>query len=213
MWEKSLRAIRFRWQPIIAIASGAVVLVVGLWVIFGRSPLPNQPVLPDPLASPPLEPVEPSLPTPTASPLPSPIRPPALTTEPETSADSRSDKTITPEQQGTLRISNLTQHPVRVALLAKYSVKYSNSNPAASTNLSKETYDMPAHWDFAPQEGSDRGLIVSLPNRNLRIKPGDILVAFAQDGSRHYWGPFVVGETALPVWNPKAAEWELILSP
>ena len=72
---------------------------------------------------------------------------------------------------------------------------------------------MPAHWDFAPQEGSDRGLIVSLPNHNLRIKQGDILVAFAQDGSRRYWGPFVVGETALPTWNPRATEWELLLSP
>jgi len=38
-----------------------------------------------------------------------------------------------------------------------------------------------------------------------------VLVGFAQDGSQHYWGPFVVGETDRPDWNAQAGEWELIL--
>lgn len=107
-------------------------------------------------------------------------------------------------RQGVLRISNPTEYPIRVALLAK---KSTSSTPA------KPAYEVPAHWDFAPQEGGTKGLIVSLPNQNLKVKKGDVLVAFAQDGSRRYWGPFVVGETELPVWNPKGAEWDLVLQP
>jgi hypothetical protein len=36
-------------------------------------------------------------------------------------------------------------------------------------------------------------------------------VAFAQDGSRRYWGPYVVGETSSPEWNPQTQEWQLVL--
>jgi hypothetical protein len=115
-----------------------------------------------------------------------------------------------PGWQGMLRIRNPTDYPVRVALLAKRSAGGGSSTP---DNKANQAYNIPAHWDFAPQEGSDRGLIVSLPNQKLKIKPGDILVAFAQDGSRRYWGPFVVGETPLPIWNLKSAEWELVLEP
>ena len=100
---------------------------------------------------------------------------------------------------GGLRMSNQSDQPVRVALLAK-----------PSTN---SPYSEPAHWDFAPGEGSRQGLILSLPNGNLKLKKGDILVAFAQDGSRRYWGPYVVGETAAPIWNSKVSEWQLILQP
>jgi hypothetical protein len=84
-----------------------------------------------------------------------------------------------------------------------YSAKPSANSP----------YAEPAHWDFAPGEGSRQGLILSLPNGNLKLKQGDILVAFAQDGSRRYWGPYVVGETAAPIWNSKVSEWQLILQP
>lgn len=100
---------------------------------------------------------------------------------------------------GALRISNQTDQPVRVALLAQSS--------------SNSVYAEPAHWDFAPGEGSREGLILSLPDGNLKLKKGDILVAFAQDGSRRYWGPYVVGETTAPIWNSKASEWQLILQP
>ncbi|BAZ53220.1 hypothetical protein NIES4103_58930 [Nostoc sp. NIES-4103] len=106
---------------------------------------------------------------------------------------------------GTLRMSNQTDQPVRLALLARQST-------AKSSSAGKTNYDVPAHWDFDPQEGSDKGLVLSLPNGNLKLEKGDILVAFAQDGSRRYWGPYVVGETPLPTWNAQKREWLLVLS-
>ena len=102
--------------------------------------------------------------------------------------------------QGALRLSNQTDQPIRLALLAQQ-----------ATTSAGATYGNPAHWDFAPAEGSGNGLLLSLPDSNLKLKKGDILVAFAQDGSGRYWGPYVVGETALPVWNRQSAEWQLIL--
>ncbi|MCC5607592.1 hypothetical protein LC612_12545 [Nostoc sp. CHAB 5834] len=110
------------------------------------------------------------------------------------------------KNQGTLRMSNQTNQPVRLALLARQPV-------AKSSGTKQANYDVPAHWDFAPQEGSEKGLILSLPQNNLKLEKGDILVAFAQDGSRRYWGPYVVGETQLPKWNSQNREWQLVLSP
>ncbi|MBD0389322.1 MAG: hypothetical protein ICV54_23185 [Nostoc sp. C3-bin3] len=110
------------------------------------------------------------------------------------------------KEQGTLRMSNQTNQPVRLALLARQSV-------AKGSGTKQANYDVPAHWDFAPQEGSDKGLILSLPKNNLKLEKGDILIAFAQDGSRRYWGPYVVGETQLPKWNYQNREWQLVLSP
>ncbi|QLE49606.1 hypothetical protein FD724_16945 [Nostoc sp. C057] len=110
------------------------------------------------------------------------------------------------KNQGTLRMSNQTNQPVRLALLARQSVAKGSSTKQAN-------YDVPAHWDFAPQEGSEKGLVLSLPQNNLKLEKGDILVAFAQDGSRRYWGPYVVGETQLPKWNSQSREWQLVLSP
>lgn len=110
------------------------------------------------------------------------------------------------KNQGTLRMSNQTNQPVRLALLARQPV-------AKGSGTKQANYDVPAHWDFAPQEGSEKGLILSLPQNNLKLEKGDILVAFAQDGSRRYWGPYVVGETQLPKWNSQNREWQLVLSP
>ncbi|QLE55545.1 hypothetical protein [Nostoc sp. TCL26-01] len=104
--------------------------------------------------------------------------------------------------QGNLRMSNQTDQPVRLALLARQSVK-------KGSNVKKT--DVPAHWDFDPQEGSEKGLVLSLPNGKLQLEKGDILVAFAQDGSRRYWGPYVVGETPQPSWNARIKEWSLVL--
>jgi hypothetical protein len=105
-----------------------------------------------------------------------------------------------------LRMSNQTNQPVRLALLSRGSLG-KGSKPG-------ETDDgVPAHWDFESQEGSEKGLVLSLPDRNLNLQKGDILVAFAQDGTRRYWGPYIVGETSLPSWNSQKQEWELILSP
>lgn len=105
-------------------------------------------------------------------------------------------------RQGTLRVSNRSDHPLRVALLSKQKNSVSKSGEATG-------YEPPAHWDFAPNEGSSKGLVVSLPDRSITLKKGDVVVAFAQDGSQRYWGPYVVGETNSPTWNGQ--EWELIL--
>lgn len=131
--------------------------------------------------SPGLPSVSPELPTPVASP-PKSLDPAAIAAH-----------------QGTLRVSNPTDHPIRVALLTR--------------QTKSKTYGQPAHWDFAPMEGGRQGLILSLPQGNLKLSKGDILVAFAQDGSRQYWGPYVVGETPIPVWNPQKGEWQLVLQP
>lgn len=106
---------------------------------------------------------------------------------------------------GALRIGNQTDQPLRVALLAK--------QPAANSTAKQHRYSEPVHWDFAPGEGSSQGLVLSLPQGSLKLKPGDVIVAFAEDGSRRYWGPYVVGETELPVLDRKTSEWQLILKP
>ncbi|MBW4517843.1 MAG: hypothetical protein KME11_21775 [Timaviella obliquedivisa GSE-PSE-MK23-08B] len=127
------------------------------------------------------------LPPPTATPTAPPL---AIASDP-----------ITEGAIGSLRVSNQTKHPIRVALLAK-------SAPGEST-----PYAQPAHWDFSPEEGREKGLVLSLPEKELQLYLGDILVAFAQDGSQRYWGPYVVGQTKAPGWNAKVAEWQLVLRP
>ena len=95
---------------------------------------------------------------------------------------------------GALILSNQTDLPVRVALLAR----------------GKQAVE-PAHWDFAPLEGSTEGLVLSLPEGNFKLEKGDVLVAFAQDGSGQYWGPYVVGESDAPIWDAKLSRWQLTL--
>lgn len=105
-----------------------------------------------------------------------------------------------------LRVSNQTSKAVRVVLLAQ------NPNTRQQT-----AYLEPVHWDFAPSEGSQQGLLLSLPEKNLKLQPGDILVAFALDGSHRYWGPYVVNKTMLPQKSPQKegqpGEWHLTLQP
>nr|WP_290223053.1 hypothetical protein [Trichocoleus desertorum] len=113
---------------------------------------------------------------------------------------------------GGLRVSNPTDHPVRVALLAQQPSTNSAQASLAPTGKAP-VYGQPAHWDFAPGEGSTQGLVLSLPEGNLQLKKGDVLVAFAQDGSRRYWGPYVIGETNQPLWNDQSSEWQLNLQP
>ncbi|MDH6061009.1 hypothetical protein NWP17_11240 [Chrysosporum bergii ANA360D] len=117
----------------------------------------------------------------------------------------RQHPTADDQNQGSLRMSNQTDQPVRLALLAQQSRRKKSGE--------QSNYDVPAHWDFDPQEGSEQGLILSLPDEELKLEKGDIIVAFAQDGSRRYWGPYVVGETSLPQWNTEKREWLLVLSP
>lgn len=99
--------------------------------------------------------------------------------------------------RGGLRVSNQTDYPIRLALLAR--------------QPSVKPYAKPAHWDFSPGEGSTNGLVLSLPEGKLLLAKGDVLVAFAEDGSRRYWGPYVLGETSSPVWNGEVGEWQLVL--
>ncbi|MEG4168846.1 MULTISPECIES: hypothetical protein [unclassified Microcoleus] len=145
---------------------------------------------------------------------PTPPVSPVATGSADTASEPKPDSTPTPAQSeeellssipvdakaaGSLRVSNRSEHPVRVALLSK--------------REAEKSYGKPAHWDFAPGEGGDKGLMLSLPEGKLQVKRGDILVVFAQDGSRHYWGPYVAGETPSPAWNSTAGEWQLILQP
>lgn len=129
---------------------------------------------------------------------------PTLTEPLATSNPSKTRSNAPATAAGSLRVSNQTNHPVRLALLPVQSTAKSGKQPA---------YGAPAHWDFAPEEGGSRGLVLALPNGNLKLNRGDVLVAFAQDGSSRYWGPYVVGETGVPLWNQQRSEWQLILQP
>jgi hypothetical protein len=117
--------------------------------------------------------------------------------------------TIYQSPSGKLRVSNRSEHPIRLAMRLKSDqVRGDKYNEKVSQ---RDRYEAPAHWDFYAGEGRDRGLVVALPNRSLHLSKGDVVIAFAQDGSRRYWGPFIVGETDNPVWNPATQEWKLIL--
>ncbi len=156
---------------------------------------PEQTAPPEPAASPMPAPTPAIEPSPTPSPSPTPIpSPPPVSQSPNPAAAS--------DRLGNLKVSNQTTHPVRVALL------FQQANSKSTAQLS---YNQPVHWDFAPGEGGNTGLLLSLPDGNLQVKAGDVLMAFAEDGSRRYWGPFVVGSTSLPTWNATQQEWTLLL--
>jgi hypothetical protein len=101
-----------------------------------------------------------------------------------------------------LRVSNQSPTAARVVLLSQ-----------KNTLAKQKPYRSPAHWDFAPNEGSQGGLLLSLPEGTLKLASGDVLVAFALDGSRQYWGPYVVGKTSMPNKVSKSSEWQLQLRP
>lgn len=101
-----------------------------------------------------------------------------------------------------LSVSNQTPYPLRLVLLQGAT----ELSPAQSSQHAK-----PTHWDFAPHEGSQNGLLLSLPKGELRLQQGDILMAFALDGSRRYWGPYVVGETVLPRQTKPSKIWQLVI--
>lgn len=204
MWGKVGRDSKARWYPTIGGLVAIGLLAGGAWVVgfLGQSPpetvsfnrLPaSEKTLSDSI----------QVPSPTAVPQPStsPAQQQVSLPKPNPAAVAA--------RQGKLRVSNPTDYPVRIALLTKFAAL--RKNPAVPNASGR--YDLPAHWDFDPQEGSTKGLIVSLLDRSIQIKPGDILVAFALDGSRRYWGPYVAGDTESPTWNGKTAEWELTLTP
>ncbi len=135
--------------------------------------------------------IRPASPNRVASPAPSP------SDLAETESSDRVPSASVQGDLGALRVSNRTDHPVRIALLQQ---------PPEG-----EPYGEPVHWDFAPGEGSQKGLLLSLPDQTLQVRQGDVLVAFAQDGSRWYWGPYVVGKTTSPTWSDRDREWRSIL--
>lgn len=147
-----------------------------------------------------------SIPSPRMTPVPSPTLDVPSSTAPPPPLDA--DIAL---QVGKLRVSNQTPHPVRVALLPQQSA--APTAPDSAIPEAAIAYDEAVHWDFAPEEGSVDGLILSLPDSQLMLSRDDVLVAFAQDGSRRYWGPYVVGKTLQPAWNPDRVEWQLILQP
>jgi len=195
------------YQIIIAVS---IVLVAGLFLrrfeitISNGSNLPSN--LPEPATVlPPIPPISPTATRatdlakgPKSQPIPTPPEPDRELISPTDTEEFAANTLANAKAVGTLRVSNRTEHPVRVALLTK--------------RQAEKSYGKPAHWDFAPGEGSGKGLMLSLEGE-LKVKQGDILVVFAQDGSRRYWGPYVTGETASPAWNTKAGEWQLVVQP
>ena len=129
--------------------------------------------------------------------------------------NSRTAKVNPPTNQAktpvrALRLSNQTDYPIRVAFLPKQV----GVRKQQSADVKPSVYGEPGHWDFAPQEGATSGLVLSLPSKGIvQLEKGDVLVAFAQDGSGRYWGPYIVGETSSPAWNRQKSEWQLILQP
>jgi hypothetical protein len=209
MGGKATKGVKGKWFPAIALTVLTTSGLVGMSIFLSHRPAETS------LVSSTLSPLAPSeteiakLPESVSAIAPSPVTSPPVPAQskqvrgtPSAAVDKTGSLSI---RLGSLRISNPTYYPVRVALLER---KRSQTGSATGSG-----YEAPAHWDFAPQEGSDKGLIVSLPDRPVKVKPGDILVAFAQDGSRRYWGPYVVGSTPIPNWNPKSSEWELELQP
>jgi len=206
MWGKQSRATK--WYPAIVIVS-VVVLCLGSAWLFSRvsSGIQQPPTELEPLSTPE---AAPKPPTATQTVAPSPVPKPRSTAPAnDNQALAKPDLAAISARQGALRVSNPTDYPIRVALLPKVAKAASPTGETANPSA----YEPSAHWDFDPQEGGSKGLIVSLPDRALKIKPGDILVAFAQDGSRRYWGPYVVGATSQPIWNSKTEEWQLVLQP
>ncbi|KAI9133250.1 hypothetical protein [Acaryochloris sp. CCMEE 5410] len=125
-------------------------------------------------------------------------RPESITKKiPPKSIDPRTD---------VLRISNQTQYPIRIVLR-------SHLNPNHPSPPNMPHFKEPVHWDFAPQEGSIDGLKVSLPSGPMQLYQGDVLMAFALDGSQKYWGPYVVGDTQQPILEKMNAEWHLVIFP
>ncbi len=209
MWGKPMRGRKSRWYPAIGATFATLLCLVSVWVVFARftAKAPVSSALDPSSAIANTETAKATDRQPTV-PTPDPIATPTPGLE---SATGKQRAATVNLRQGVLRVSNPSDHPVRVALLAKKG----GLNLESSSNKAEETpaYDIPAHWDFAPEEGSTKGLLVSLPDRTLKLKKGDVLVAFAQDGSGRYWGPYVVGETPFPVWSAKTAEWQLTLQP
>lgn len=142
----------------------------------------------------PAPPVIDTAPAPTAS-TSAPQASPTASTQP---AQTAAPSLPTAVRDG-LQVKNQSTYALRVVLLSRQSGQDTKRNRQS------------VHWDFAPGEGAQVGLLLSLPGQKLTLARGDVLVAFALDGSRRYWGPYVVGETTAPARIDQ--EWQLVLRP
>lgn len=205
MSDKAAKAIKIKgMSAIAAIAIGSTALIAA-WMTWGQ-PLTRRDPLSASESGVSLGSTEQTAPAPVVASAPTALPTNTLTLD-TTLAHNPSNSAT---QHGLLRVGNLTEHPVRLAVLLKQAPQTAKTKAGA---MARPGYEPPAHWDFAPGEGGSKGLVLSLPQRSLKLKPGDIVVAFAQDGSRRYWGPFVIGETEMPVWDAKTTEWQLLLTP
>ena len=190
-----MNEMKIKGNPAIKIALAMAVLLVGGWLVSRRFQIEVGVTEPDSIPIIKTDPFQASEPKPSGQ------------TFSTASPTDKPDPAMVAARQGTLRVSNRSSHPLRVALLSR--------QPKTTNTKSGETtpagFGAPVHWDFSPSEGSEKGLLVSLPDRTVTLKKGDIVVAFAQDGSQRYWGPYIVGESAQPAWNSQLAEWELAL--
>ncbi len=214
MAGKPARYMKSRCYPVVGATLATLLCLVSGWVVYQR--FTTSAIVPSaidlPLADSELPKADSPATQPTLAPSAKPV--PTTAAQPVEALPDKRTGTAS-SRNGVLRIGNPTSYPVRVALLPKQEAKQGSGKAASAIAQPEEpaSYEVPAHWDFAPQEGGANGLLVSLPDRTLKLKKGDVLVAFAQDGSGRYWGPYVVDETAMPTWNPNAVEWQLILQP
>lgn len=145
---------------------------------------------------------------------------PRLMSQASSTANSELFPTIeSGSSEGPLRVGNQTEHPLRIAFLAQGKAPAEITASAKDQAIAAINPDKasptrePFHWDFAPAEGGRDGLLLALPQGDLALRDGDVVVAFAQDGSQRYWGPYIVGQTSLPYWNGDRDEWQLLVQP
>lgn len=227
MWEKSVPSVTIKLYPLTVV--GVILfssLTLGSWGLWwfqvyppgwrASSPTADELesfTVPDPLASP----SDPLVWSPSV--LASPSAVPSLSPTIEGTSTVAETTPVIPAI-AVLRVGNQTPHPVRIALLQRGKGVEQNPpstdaapvTPPPELPLTHAATD-PVHWDFEPGEGGYQGLILSLPQGDLQLAMGDILVAFAQDGSRRYWGPYVIGDTSLPYWSEERSEWQLLIQP
>ncbi len=188
-----MNEMKAKGNPAIKIALAAAVLILGGWLVLRRFQIEVAVTAPD------------SIPIIKTDPSQSGEQKPSETVG-QTPSTDKPNPAMAAARQGSLRVSNRSSHPLRIALLSRQPKTIDAKSGTTSAGSSA-----PVHWDFSPSEGSEKGLLVSLPDRTITLKKGDVVVAFAQDGSQRYWGPYVVGETAQPAWSSQSAEWELVL--
>ncbi|WP_287127984.1 hypothetical protein [Candidatus Cyanaurora vandensis] len=94
---------------------------------------------------------------------------------------------------GPLRVGNATPLPVRVVLT--------------------KTDGKPQAWDLAPRQASNEGQELITANTPAQAAEGDLLLIFATDGSRRYWGPNVLGFTPAPFWDSRRRLWTTVVRP